>query len=128
MTERERLQHITRENVLSAIKRIDEEGMPPARESTSYDLVHNGTAYPPKYVISLAGYFSSKGQFIFGSLFAGGENSVSFKILEELGFEMKTKEETKDLPEPKDVRASILLSCRLRCKDFRCYQSHQNPL
>jgi hypothetical protein len=64
---KEKLQHITKQNVLQAIERIKEEGVPSARESNTYDLVFEGVVYPPKYITSLAGYFSEKGQFIFAS-------------------------------------------------------------
>lgn len=101
MTQQQRLQHITKENILQAIARIKEEGVPSARESSNYDLVFEGVAYPPKYVTSLAGFFSETGQFILANMFAGGEESVCFAKLRELGFDILPKEETKDLPKPK---------------------------
>ena len=100
---REKIQHLTQENVLKAIARIKEEGVPSARESNTYDLVYEGVAYPPKYIISLAGYFSEKGQFILANTFAGGEESGGFAKLRELGFDILSKVETKDLPTPKEA-------------------------
>ena len=68
--------------------------MPSARESNTYDLVYEGVAYPPKYITSLAGYFSEKGQFIFARMFDGGEDSFCFFAkLRELGFEILPKAE-----------------------------------
>ena len=46
---------ITRQNVLDALKYIDENGVPFHNQSTQYDLVSgNGKKYPPKYVIAVA--------------------------------------------------------------------------
>ncbi len=92
MTERDLFIGIAKEHVLQAIYRIDEEGYPPMRRSTTYDLVYNGKTYPPKYVISLAGFFRN-GKFIHESLFSGGETSASFPYLRDLGFDIVTKEE-----------------------------------
>ena len=103
MNQREKIQHLTQENVLQAIERIKEEGVPSARESNTYDLVYEGVVYPPKYITSLAGFFSGRGQFILGSTFAGGEDSKCFAILRELGFDILPKEETKDFLKPKEA-------------------------
>jgi DNA polymerase III delta prime subunit len=100
---KEKLQHITKHNVLQAIERIKEEGVPSARESNTYDLVYEGVVYPPKYITSLAGYFSEKGQFIFASIFDGGEESFCFAKLRELGFEILPKAETKEFTKPKEA-------------------------
>lgn len=46
---------ITRQNVLDALKYIDENGVPFHNQSIQYDLVsENGKKYPPKYVIAVA--------------------------------------------------------------------------
>ena len=103
MNQKEKLQHITKHNILQAIARIKEEGVPSARESNTYDLVFEGVVYPPKYITSLAGYFSEKGQFIFASIFDGGEESFCFAKLRELGFEILPKAETKELSKPKEA-------------------------
>ena len=103
MSQREKIQHLTQENVLQAIARIKEEGIPSARESNTYDLVYEGVVYPPKYITSLAGFFSEKGQFILASTFAGGEESGCFAKLRELGFDILPKVETKDLPTPMEA-------------------------
>lgn len=42
---------------ISAIKEIDRDGVPRARESRRYDLLVNRKKYPPKYVISIAGKY-----------------------------------------------------------------------
>jgi hypothetical protein len=103
MNKKEKLQHITKQNILQAIERCKKEGVPSARESNTYDLVYEGVAYPPKYITSLAGYFSEKGQFIFSSIFDGGKDSFCFAKLRELGFEILPKTETKELPKPNEA-------------------------
>jgi hypothetical protein len=42
------------EHIKSAAAEIDREGIPVHRNSVYYDLVLNGSKYPPKYIISLA--------------------------------------------------------------------------
>ena len=100
---RESIQHITKQNVLQAIARIKEEGVPSARESNTYDLVYEGVVYPPKYITSLAGYFSEKEQFIFASKFSGGEESLCFSKLRELDFDILPKAETKKFTKPNEA-------------------------
>ena len=45
---------LTKDHILRAIRRIDEEGVPAQRKSRRYDLIFRGNAYPPKYVLFLA--------------------------------------------------------------------------
>ncbi|MBL7846238.1 MAG: AAA family ATPase [Cyclobacteriaceae bacterium] len=87
---------ITKEHVESALRLIDREGYPPARRSSVYDLVAEGIAYPPKYVMSLAGYLRD-GNYIRHTQFEGGEDKVSFAYLRNLGFTILPKEKTTGL-------------------------------
>lgn len=41
-------------HIVRAIKEIDKSGVPKLRRSKTWDLVHDGKKYPPKYVVSLA--------------------------------------------------------------------------
>ncbi len=46
---------ISEQNILDALKYIDEHGVPPKNKSTVYELVSNeGKKYPPKYVVAVA--------------------------------------------------------------------------
>ncbi len=94
---------IKKEHILQSLSRIDEEGYPPIRKSSSYDLVYNRTTYPPKYVISLAGYFA-KNRFIKHKEFKGGEKSAAFAFLRSLDFIILPKAESQDLQGPKEVK------------------------
>ncbi|MCU5303194.1 hypothetical protein OCE40_15005 [Bacillus toyonensis] len=40
--------NITKEHILKVIDYIDVHGVPERRHSTKYDLLFNGTLYPPK--------------------------------------------------------------------------------
>ena len=46
---------ITEQNILDALKYIDEQGVPARNKSNVYELVSSdGKKYPPKYVIAVA--------------------------------------------------------------------------
>jgi hypothetical protein len=96
MQEKDLFKGITREHLVEAIKIINEEGYPPGRRSSQYDLVNFEITYPPKYVLSLAGYVRDK-NFIRHDLFSGGENSAAFKYLRNHGFKVVPKSETETL-------------------------------
>src|SRR5689334_16377213 len=70
-------QEITRQHIFEALARIDVEGIPETRQSTKFDLLHNGRIYPPKYVVSLAHVFVN-GQLWHHQLFNGGHETNSF--------------------------------------------------
>lgn len=81
---------ITRQNVLDALKYIDENGVPFHNQSTQYDLVsENGKKYPPKYVIAVANHIAN-GTPISVDTFQGTE---ARKRLEELEFVVELKQE-----------------------------------
>lgn len=110
MNEKDLLEGITKEHILKSIETISKEGFPPHRRSNSYDLVHEGMAYPPKYVLSLAGYFRDL-KFIRHKEFKGGEKSVAFAHLKGLGFTILPKAETVKLKKAKenpDVKGKYL--------------------
>ncbi|WP_303796626.1 McrB family protein [Ruminococcus flavefaciens] len=81
---------ITYQNVLDALKYIDENGIPSHNQSTQYDLVSDdGKKYPPKYVIAVADHIAN-GTPISVDAFHGTEAK---KRLEELGFMIELKQE-----------------------------------
>lgn len=47
-------EEICANDVLKVLEMIGRNGIPPKRESTKFDLIHNNRRYPPKYVISIA--------------------------------------------------------------------------
>ena len=82
--------NITRDHILSAISKIDLDGIPKNAKSTTYDLIHDGKLYPPKYVVSLANLFAN-GIVLNRDTFEGGLGTPCFKLLEQNGFKIKTK-------------------------------------
>jgi len=77
---------ISQEHVLLALEQIDQQGIPPNRESRKFHLHHNGRPYPPKYVISLASQYAT-GRALPPKEFTGGEETNRF--LRNLGFRVE---------------------------------------
>jgi Cdc6-like AAA superfamily ATPase len=82
--------NITKEHVLQAIAEINKEGIRKGRHSTTYDLLHNGKAYPPKLVISIANRYAN-GIELEGNQFPAGMGHAAFKLLKREGFEIVPK-------------------------------------
>ncbi|MBI2769099.1 MAG: DUF3578 domain-containing protein [Burkholderiales bacterium] len=81
---------VTRDHILSALARIDAEQVPADARSTSYDLLHEGRRYPPKYVLSLA-VAAATGEPLDRAAFSGGEDTICFRVLRDRGFEIVPK-------------------------------------
>jgi hypothetical protein len=79
---------ITPEHVLSALKRMDTDGVPWHRESVKFELLHEGKGYPPKYAVSLA-FKDATGNELDPSNFSGGEETNKF--LTDMGFQIGLK-------------------------------------
>lgn len=102
--------NINRQNVIDALKYIDENGIPSHNQSTQYDLVSDdGKIYPPKYVIAVADHIAN-GTMISVDAFNGTE---ARRCLGELGFMIDLKQEkyiltiTADSVSSTDERFSI---------------------
>jgi MoxR-like ATPase len=86
------LDAITRDDVLDALARLDSGETHGYGPSTDYDLVHNGTRYPPKAVAGIA-TIRTLGRALKPSEFSAGLGSKNFRVLEKLGFEIRPKEQ-----------------------------------
>ena len=77
---------VQREHVEKALADLDT-GVSPAgfRDSTTYDVIHQGRPYPPKQLIALA-LKHATGRVVTGDDFGGGEGTACFRRLRELGF------------------------------------------
>ncbi len=77
---------VQREHVEKALADLDS-GVSPAgfRDSTTYDVIHQGRPYPPKQLIALA-LKHANGRVVNGDDFGGGKGTACFRRLEELGF------------------------------------------
>lgn len=83
-------ENITKEHILSAIKKIDSEGVPSYARSSTYDLIYDGKPYPPKLVLSWANIFAN-GVELDRNSFEGGRNTDCFRLLEKEGFQIIEK-------------------------------------
>lgn len=86
--------NISKDNILEAIKYIDEKGVPDKNKSTKYELVtKSGNRYPPKYVIAVANHLVNH-----EDISTEGFNAVEAKdFLERLSFVIETKQEKFEL-------------------------------
>ena len=84
------MDQINREHILAAIEEIDREGIRPGRNSSTYDVIHEGKPYPPKLVISIANRFAT-GEELDSSIFSGGMDTPAFQLLKKEGFEIVSK-------------------------------------
>jgi len=82
--------NITRDHILQAISKIDNEGIPSDGDSHYYDVLFNGKEYPPKLLVSYANLFAN-GTILDRSTFDGGLNRPCFKLLERSGFIIQSK-------------------------------------
>ncbi len=84
--------NITKEHLLKAIEKIDEEGIPPYGDSQYYDVFYNGHTYPPKLIVSYAN-IEANGFELQRDSFKGGKNTECFNLLERYGFDIIEKAE-----------------------------------
>ncbi len=77
--------NITREDIIRAMKQVDEVGAPKNRMSRTYYAVYEGKFYPPKYIVSLANLLVN-GEELTPQEFGGGLETNNF--LKKLGFEI----------------------------------------
>ena len=85
-TLKEIIQAIEPRHVLKALAHIDKRGVPPHRESTEYDLMHEGVDYPPKYVLALASKYATGYELHPGDHNGGKQTNDPLK---RLGFEIR---------------------------------------
>lgn len=83
---------IKEQNIIDALKYIDENGVPFHNQSTKYELVsENGKKYPPKYVVAVAAHIANGSEIT-----TEGFNAVEAKsFLEGRGFNIETKQQEK---------------------------------
>lgn len=76
-------------HIYLALELVDQEGYAEKYKSTKHDLIHNGTRYPPKYIVSQAYKFVSGSPFPVGN-FSGGDQTNNF--LKSRGFSIVSKD------------------------------------
>jgi dynein-related subfamily AAA family protein len=88
--------NITKEHLEKAIEEIDKNGIRKGRQSSTYNLVHNGKHYPPKLIISIANKYAN-GIELDSSEFEGGMETPAFKLLESFDYKIIEKKNLKDV-------------------------------
>lgn len=80
------------QDIIDALKYIDENGVPFHNQSTKYELVsEDGKKYPPKYVVAVAAHITTGAE-----ISTEGFNAVEAKnYLESQGFNIETKQQEK---------------------------------
>jgi putative restriction endonuclease len=86
----EQFRGITRDLILGAMTQIDQGHKSKFADSTKFDVLNNGTRYPPKEVVGLA-LERLHGREFGPYDFSGGLNTDCFKTLARCGFEVTTK-------------------------------------
>ena len=83
---------IKKQDIIDALKYIEENGVPFHNQSTKYELVtEDGKRYPPKYVVAVADYLANGTE-----ISTGGFNAVEAKsYLEGQGFTIEIKQQEK---------------------------------
>lgn len=83
---------ISEEDIIAALKYIDENGVPFHNQSTKYELkTDDGKKYPPKYVIAVADHIANGGE-----ISTDGFNAVEAKnYLESRGYTIDAREQEK---------------------------------
>ncbi|SFH58841.1 protein of unknown function [Nitrosospira sp. Nsp14] len=89
---RELLNGVTRQDVLDVLAVFKPETIASYgfMDSTEFDLVHEGKAYPPKAILGLATK-RAIGRELTSDEFTGGEHSSCFRVLKALRFEIRKK-------------------------------------
>lgn len=89
---------ITREHLLSAFGDLDRGVHHEFGRSTGYDVLHEGRRYPPKAVVGIA---ASRilGKPLAPRDFWGGLDTKCFSVLENAGFTIITKGDTRPFPD-----------------------------
>lgn len=85
---------IKEQDIIAAMKYIDEHGVPSQNQSTKYELVtEDGKKYPPKYVVAVARHLSTGEGIVTGDF-----NAVEAKsFLQGQGYTIETKQEKFEL-------------------------------
>lgn len=82
---------ISKKDIISAINQIDSSPeLRKGRASSTYDLIYQNKEYPPKLVISIANKIAT-GEELNPNDFEGGIGTPAFKLLQQFGFEIISK-------------------------------------
>jgi len=91
---------VTKEHVIEAIKRIDNNGLEGFTDSKYYDLLYENKRFPPKPIMALAEEIAS-GKKVSTTDFQGGIGTKAFNKLKSFGFEIVEKSNRSFAPQLK---------------------------
>src|ERR1700739_2098959 len=88
---------IREEHILAALEDLRSGVAHPFGDSTTYDVLFAGKRYPPKAVVGLAAG-KLTGSRLGPSDFRGGQDTICFRIIRKLGFEIVPKSDLQSAP------------------------------
>ena len=88
---------IREEHILAALEDLRSGIAHPFGDSTNYDVLFGGKRYPPKAVVGLAASKLTGSRFG-PSDFRGGQDTICFRIIRKLGFEIVSKSDLQSAP------------------------------
>lgn len=119
-------ENINHGHIIKALKRVDSEGIPSGAHSSTYDVIYNGKAYPPKLVISWANQYAN-GVELDRKKFHGGDNTAAFNLLQKEGFIIQKKNDTATLYVLWDEFLNAWPVSRVKTMSLTEYSSAGNP-
>ena len=86
---------LERQHIISALKHIDENGVPTNYNSKKHDLVYEGKKYPPEYVVAVADHLAN-GTDISTSVNSFTSDDAKNYLTKRLDFTIETKQQFKE--------------------------------
>lgn len=115
--------NIEKEHLLKAILKIDKEGIPDYAQSSYYDVIYKSKKYPPKLIVSYANLFAN-GVIMNRTSFSGGQETASFKLLEENGFIIEKKNKYSNISYFEEVKRFIAQAATTNLKTSHFSKSY----
>ena len=111
---------IKKQDIIDALKYIDENGIPSYNQSMKYELIaDDGKRYPPKYAVAVADYLANG-----TDISTNGFHAVEAKIyLEGQGFTIETKQQKKIKPSGTAEKESEATVQEERSQQFKNYRN-----
>ena len=107
--------NLKRRHILQAASQIDREGVPWQRRSIHYQVVVDGTCYPPKYIISLANSYANGIE----------HSSYDFNAVEAINFFRNRGYQVIDRKEPSTIIIASECDVRVYPEGKEKYRQHR---
>lgn len=106
--------NISCDDVIKALNRIKETGVPPARDSKDYYLVFEDALFPPKYVISIANEFANGEELPYSKFDA----TEARRFLSKLGFKVVKGGESAEIVRDEETAIEATISLERDLEDY----------